>query len=643
MERTAGNMINSMKIFSIESRKGGVGKTTIALNLAQALVEDGYDVLLIDCDITGTPITKAACNSRFWKSLVSPLNLYKNEGNLIKYFEDVYLKGESVVMGVINEMKIKKGNIHLIGSEIYGNDGKLVIDPRLLMDDLHSHWFVEMLKEICDIFYDKSESKNKAVILDNSPGYVGIGKSIRNWLTSLGGDFAHFVLVSSLDEQDVESTISSAVDIERTMSNKWKIVNLRNQIFNNKGNSNELTSLLDSSQEYKEFFYSLEGNERIYLSNIQIESELKRYVSILFNKVPKIYHDITDGYDFKDDEEERKKIVEKLIPLDNRKMPQNIIEYDASISGQFIESHIMASEVDEERTKALYTAREKFLKNIREYKNSYDKVNQLSSLNRSFISFKKELIKLGYKPLVDSMDNDFDFQDYVQDIITSVKSWSQVSLNGRADRNSIDMDKYHRVHIMLEEYLREYGYFDNYNLFSSLFDSLYSKAGINRQSANSTMINNLSLLLELFIEVLKKESYEKISLYQILFDNYNVSGMRANAIGMIDWPKFSSMNSEEWNYKESQLKEVLDTFCSQMYYILLRLIDGADDYNHILDACMTSINRGERTMDSDLKDYCRSVMIWKTVVFKQTTFTELLEKPFEMRIVKDALKKYVLK
>ena len=44
------------KIISVESRKGGVGKTTAALNLSNLLVERGYKVLLLDIDITGTSI-----------------------------------------------------------------------------------------------------------------------------------------------------------------------------------------------------------------------------------------------------------------------------------------------------------------------------------------------------------------------------------------------------------------------------------------------------------------------------------------------------------------------------------------------------------------------------------------------------------
>ena len=41
-------------IVSVESRKGGVGKTTAALCLGRILRNKGYAVLVLDLDVTGT-------------------------------------------------------------------------------------------------------------------------------------------------------------------------------------------------------------------------------------------------------------------------------------------------------------------------------------------------------------------------------------------------------------------------------------------------------------------------------------------------------------------------------------------------------------------------------------------------------------
>ena len=43
-----------MAITALCNQKGGCGKTTLAINLAQAFVSDGDDVLLLDMDPQGS-------------------------------------------------------------------------------------------------------------------------------------------------------------------------------------------------------------------------------------------------------------------------------------------------------------------------------------------------------------------------------------------------------------------------------------------------------------------------------------------------------------------------------------------------------------------------------------------------------------
>ena len=78
--------------FSVESRKGGVGKTTVALNMSQMLLKKGYAVLMLDCDITGTSSAEASENSEFWKDDINVIkHIDKNDGkekplNLLSLF-----------------------------------------------------------------------------------------------------------------------------------------------------------------------------------------------------------------------------------------------------------------------------------------------------------------------------------------------------------------------------------------------------------------------------------------------------------------------------------------------------------------------------------------------------------------------------
>lgn len=282
--------MSDYKLISVESRKGGVGKTTAALNLGY-LLKKHYHVLLLDIDITGTSI-RAIQESRFW---VDDTNLLcDSDGNIInllQYYTYSYLKGKALFDFSINQeqgkIRVLSDSINVMASELYGDDASLLYDPSLLLDNLHVYWLTKLISSVCERFASCfNDEKPSVIILDNSPGFVGIGKAVHDILTDIGPEDAKFLTVSSLDVQDLESSL--------------KAVYVLHQEYIDKLNG----SKYPETQKGNEAFYaqlrlSQESEYKYYRNNDKGEVPILFYQGIIINKVSKSIVEGRSQYDFK--------------------------------------------------------------------------------------------------------------------------------------------------------------------------------------------------------------------------------------------------------------------------------------------------------------------------------------------------------
>ena len=90
-----------MKIISLVNHKGGVGKTTSAVNIAAGLCENGFKVLLVDADAQA--------------NLTKGLGILEQKEGLYKSF----VKGSKLpIIRINNKMDIVPNSIEFAGVEL---------------------------------------------------------------------------------------------------------------------------------------------------------------------------------------------------------------------------------------------------------------------------------------------------------------------------------------------------------------------------------------------------------------------------------------------------------------------------------------------------------------------------------------------
>ncbi len=112
------------KTIAIANQKGGVGKTTTAINLSACLAELGNNVLVVDIDPQGNTTSGLGINKKKLKKTV--YDLFLGESSLEKCIMDSAVKNLSVIP---SDVDLAGAEIELIGVDEKEFILKKIIDP----------------------------------------------------------------------------------------------------------------------------------------------------------------------------------------------------------------------------------------------------------------------------------------------------------------------------------------------------------------------------------------------------------------------------------------------------------------------------------------------------------------------------------
>lgn len=430
-------------LISVESRKGGVGKTTAALNLGY-LLKEKYHVLLLDIDITGTSIS-AIRDSRFWVNDTELLEKDDNTINLLQYFANTFLKGEELFEFTVEEdpakVQVKNNGINVIASELYGEDALLLYDPSLLLENLHVYWLTKMITGVCDRFEQCfNDGKPCVIILDNSPGFVGIGKAVHDIMTDIGPERAKFLTVSSLDIQDLESSLKSVYSLHQEYMDKLYGA-----------------SYPDTKKGDKDFYAQvhLSGDtEYVYYKNAHQEANISSYQGLIINKVAKNIIEGRTQYDY------QRNLTERLKDVFNKLYDGHVKGFLVPFDNVLLTQFYGVFEEKDNWEKPNQTALKKRLSTIEgqikglDYLNAetlpYALLRRANSFEKSIDALKGSLIACGYEVIASKFRQEWSPMEPIRRMVDALKGMGFTSEGfelyvPKNDRMQREMEYFHSM------------------------------------------------------------------------------------------------------------------------------------------------------------------------------------------------------
>lgn len=634
----------SFTIYSIESRKGGVGKTTIALNLAKQLLSSGT-VLLLDCDITGTSISTSTTKSYFWDKLTNVVNMLEinengedtySDANILDLFVNRYLKGEVFINNLINDKTIDSSKINILSSAIYDESYHPIVDSRLLMDEIHSCWLVEFIQSIIEETTNLYKDKNVSVIIDNSPGYVGFNAALHRLMAKNGPKKSKFVFVTTFDEQDMKSCLSAVSDISRTIENYIGIRNYAISLMNNGDMDKKKDQLLNKNSDLNSYFYEIVAEEESELYEVDA---IKSYISVVINKVPEDIKD--DGFTYAYENVLSKNEYDLLKEVTNANkegLPSTTIRYDQSIVAQYYTSAVRIS--GDYNWKTRFDSIERNIATLDQTMPVVDQVNKIAEYNTRLMLSLQERKYSGFAKHIP--------WEWQPQYITHQFNLYIGSLGVYDHRisNLVDdlpkADVYNYMSKKLHDYKEDYYPYSEYTM--AAYDMAAKKLGLNLSYGKSYRLSTLTLLETAFLSLLRQ--YKEEGSDYISFLNDAISENHRT----IDWVKCIGeiiQITEEVSVNTKDAKLLLDTAFHTFYKIasetILRMITIKRDMGIIVTLCRLFIPFTDtRFMSNEIKDYLDNCIVLRTEDYSVEKLINLRNRITQMTAVENVIQDNIL-